>query len=175
MEENPSTGIIQTSPQIINARTFFQRIMQFSSFLHSPIFCVGANYWQLNSSAYWGHNAIIRLKPFMENCGLPALPKFGAVGGRILSHDTNEAALIRKAGYSVWFAYDLEGSYEESPPNLIESLKRDHRWCQGNLQHFWFLFAKDLNFSSRIHILLGIFSYVSSLLWEPRKTASTNW
>lgn len=165
MEENPSTGIIQTSPQIINAETYFQKIMQFSNLIHSNIFAVGANYWQLNSSPFWGHNAIIRLKPFMENCGLPSLPKLGAVGGRILSHDTVEAALIRKAGYSVWFAYDLKGSYEESPPNIIDSLKRDQRWCQGNLQHFWFLFAKDLKFTSRIHILLGIFSYASSLLW----------
>ncbi|HMV43322.1 MAG TPA: glucans biosynthesis glucosyltransferase MdoH [Leptospiraceae bacterium] len=165
MEENPSTGIIQTSPQIINAETYFQKIMQFSNLVHSNLFAVGANYWQLNSSPFWGHNAIIRLKPFMENCGLPSLPKLGAVGGRILSHDTIEAALIRKAGYSVWFAYDLKGSYEESPPNVIDSLKRDQRWCQGNLQHFWFLFAKGLKFTSRIHILLGIFSYASSLLW----------
>ncbi len=165
MEENPSTGIIQTSPEIILAKTFFQRLMQFSNSVHSIIFSVGANFWQLNSSPFWGHNAIIRLKPFMDNCGLPALPKFGAVGGRILSHDTIEAALIRKAGYSVWFAYDLIGSYEESPPNPIDSLKRDQRWCQGNLQHFWFLFAKELKFTSRIHILLGMFSYLSSLLW----------
>jgi membrane glycosyltransferase len=165
MEENPSTGIIQTSPQIILAKTFFQRIMQFSNSIHSLIFSVGANFWQLNSSPFWGHNAIIRLKPFMENCGLPSLPKLGAVGGRILSHDTIEAALIRKAGYSVWFAYDLNGSYEESPPGIIDSLKRDQRWCQGNFQHFWFLFAKGLKFTSRIHILLGIFAYFSSLLW----------
>ncbi|MBL0264290.1 MAG: glucans biosynthesis glucosyltransferase MdoH [Leptospiraceae bacterium] len=165
MEENPSTGIIQTSPQIIMAKTFFQKIMQFSNSVHSLIFSVGANFWQLNSSPFWGHNAIIRLKPFMDNCGLPALPKLGAVGGRILSHDTIEAALIRKAGYSVWFAYDLDGSYEESPPGVIDSLKRDQRWCQGNLQHFWFLFAKELKITSRIHILLGIFSYVSSFLW----------
>lgn len=165
MEENPSTGIIQTSPEVIKADTYFQKLMQFSGKTHSSLFSVGANYWQLNSSPFWGHNAIIRLKPFMENCGLPALPKLGAVGGRILSHDTIEAALIRKAGYSVWFAYDLEGSYEESPPNIIDSLKRDQRWCQGNLQHFWFLFAKGLKSTSRIHILLGIFSYFSSLLW----------
>lgn len=165
MEENPSTGIIQTSPEVIQAETFFQRIMQFSGKIHGELFGVGANYWQLNSSPFWGHNAIIRLNAFIENCGLPALPKLGAVGGRILSHDTIEAALIRKAGYSVWFAYDLKGSYEESPPNLIDSLKRDQRWCQGNLQHFWFLFAKDLKLTSRLHILLGIFSYFSSFLW----------
>jgi len=165
MEENPSTGIIQTSPEVINAETYFQKIMQFSSRVHGGIFGVGANYWQLNSSPFWGHNAIIRLKAFIENCGLPALPKLGAVGGRILSHDTIEAALIRKAGYSVWFAYDLAGSYEEAPPNILDSLKRDQRWCQGNLQHFWFLFAKGLKFTSRIHILLGIFSYFSSFLW----------
>ena len=49
MEENPSTGIIQTSPEVINAETYFQKIMQFSSRVHGGIFGVGANYWLLIS------------------------------------------------------------------------------------------------------------------------------
>ncbi len=165
MEANPDAGIIQTYPVIINTGSFFQKIMKFTSLVHGRIFSSGAAYWQWNSSSFWGHNAIIRLKPFMEYCGLPSLPRLGAVGGKILSHDTVEAALIRRSGYSVWSAYDLAGSFEEFPPNMIDSLKRDQRWNQGNLQHFWFLPAKGLRLSSRIHILLGIFSYLSSLLW----------
>ena len=43
---------------------------------------------------------------------------------------------MRRAGWAVWLAYDLPGSYEEMPPNLIDELKRDRRWCQGNLMNF---------------------------------------
>jgi membrane glycosyltransferase len=54
---------------------------------------------------------------------LPKLPKLGALGGKILSHDTIEAALIRRAGYSVQFTTDEIGSYEEYPPSWVESLQ----------------------------------------------------
>ncbi|MFB5652077.1 glucans biosynthesis glucosyltransferase MdoH [Leptospira wolffii] len=165
MEAVPNAGIIQTVPRLVRGKSLFQRLAQFGTWMGNPIFGAGSYYWQVFSGPFWGHNAIVRLQPFMEHCGLPGLPGKGAIGGKILSHDTIEAALIRKAGYTVWFAYDLEGSYEECPPNLLESLKRDNRWCQGNLQHFWFLFVGGLRISSRIHILLGILSYASSPLW----------
>ena len=42
---------------------------------------------------------------------------------------------MRRAGWGVWLAYELEGSYEELPPSLFEELERDRRWCQGNIQH----------------------------------------
>jgi membrane glycosyltransferase len=165
MEKNRSVGLIQTVPQLVLGTTLFSRIQQFATRIYGPLFSAGANFWHLGGGSYWGHNAIIRLRPFMEYCALPELPKFGALGGRILSHDTVEAAFLRKAGYGVWTAYDLEGSYEEGPPDLIASLKRDRRWCQGNLQHILVLFSRGLKKTSRIHILTGIMAYVSSPLW----------
>ena len=30
---------------------------------------------------------------------------------------------MRRAGWGVWIAYDLPGSYEEMPPNLIDELQ----------------------------------------------------
>jgi membrane glycosyltransferase len=125
----------------------------------------GLNYWQLGESNYWGHNAIIRLAPFIKHCALPALPGREPFGGHILSHDFVEAALLRRAGWSVWLAPDLGGSYEELPPTLIDYAQRDRRWCQGNLQHVWILFARGLHGISRVHLVLGIFAYASSLLW----------
>lgn len=165
MEKNPSCGIIQTTPKAVLGRTLFQRIMQFAGRVYGPIFMAGANYWQLGSGSYWGHNAIIRLRPFMQHCAMPELPKTEALGTRILSHDTIEAALMRRAGASVWLAYELDGSYEESPPDLLESLQRDRRWCRGNMQHVWFLLARGLKLPSRIHIWNGIMGFVSSPLW----------
>lgn len=29
---------------------------------------------------------------------------------------------MRRAGWGVWIAYDLPGSYEELPPNLLDEL-----------------------------------------------------
>lgn len=165
MELNPNVGIIQTAPQLMGARTLFGRLHQFANRLYGRLFTIGLNFWQMGESNYWGHNAIIRLKPFIAHCALPDLPGKEPFGGKILSHDYVEAALMRRAGLQVWLAYDLPGSWEEGPPNLIEFAKRDRRWCQGNLQHSWLLFAKGLFAINRLHLTLGILSYVGSLLW----------
>jgi membrane glycosyltransferase len=82
-----------------------------------------------------------------------------------LSHDTVEAALMRRAGYEVWVAYDEPGSYEEGPPNMSDMLKRDRRWCSGNLQHFWFLFARGIEMGNRLQIWIGLMAYLCSPIW----------
>jgi membrane glycosyltransferase len=164
MEVNPRAGIIQTMPKLVRANTLFGRIQQFASRLYSPVFAAGLNFWQQSAGNYWGHNAIIRVSPFLTSCGLPALPGREPLGGRVLSHDFVEAALMRHAGWEVWFAYDLDGSYEGIPPNLTEYVKRDRRWCQGNLQHMWFLLAEKVRPVSRLHLIQGILAYGSSPL-----------
>jgi membrane glycosyltransferase len=164
METNPKAGIIQTMPRLAKAETLFGRIQQFASRLYSSTFAAGLNFWQQGEGNYWGHNAIIRVIPFLNSCGLPGLPGTEPLGGKVLSHDFVEAALMRNAGWDVWFAYDLEGSYEGLPPNLTEYVKRDRRWCQGNLQHMWFLLAKNIEPVSRIHLVQGILAYGSAPL-----------
>src|SRR5690606_13221408 len=62
-------------------------------------------------------------------------------------------------------AYDLEGSFEEVPPTLIDYAKRDRRWCQGNLQHLRLAFARGWHPLSRVHLLMGVMSYAASPLW----------
>ena len=165
MEANPSTGIIQTAPRVIRGETLYARLQAFANRLYSPLFLAGLNYWQQHEGNYWGHNAILRVQPFMDHCALPDLPGNEPFGGRILSHDFVEAALMRKAGWAVWLAHDVEGSYAEGPPTLIESAKRDRRWCQGNLQHAWLLTARGFRPANRFHLLMGIMAYVSSPLW----------
>lgn len=165
MEAHPNVALIQTPPLPVNHTSLFARILQFASNLYSDVFVAGTNFWQLSGSNYWGHNAIIRIAPFVEHCGLPKLPGREPFGGEILSHDFVEAALLREAGWEVWLAADLKGSYEELPPTLIDYAKRDRRWCQGNLQHFRMVFAKDFSLLSRLYFLMGIMSYLSSPLW----------
>jgi membrane glycosyltransferase len=165
MEENPSAGIIQTAPRVVRGVSLYTRLQAFANRIYSPIYLAGLNYWQQHEGNYWGHNAIIRVKPFMDHCALPDLPGNEPFGGRILSHDFVEAALMRKAGWAVWLAHDVEGSYEEGPPTLIESAKRDRRWCQGNMQHAWLLAARGFRPANRFHLLMGVMAYVSSPLW----------
>jgi membrane glycosyltransferase len=164
MEANLRVGIIQSSPMLYGATTPFARLMQFASAAYGPIFSAGQHYWQLGEGNYWGHNAIIRLKPFIEHCGLPDIPG-GRGASKYMSHDYVEAALMAKFGYEVWLAYDLPGSFEGGPPTLIDHAKRDLRWCRGNLQHAWLLLAKGFRPISRVHLGVGVFSYASSLLW----------
>ncbi len=134
-EAHPDAGIIQTLPVAVNRRSLFGRLQQFAGSLYGPLYAAGMHYWQLGDGQYWGHNAVLRVAPFMEHCSLPRLPGDPPLGGEILSHDFVEAALMGKAGWTVWFAHDLPGSYEEAPSSLLQEMGRDRRWCQGNLQH----------------------------------------
>jgi membrane glycosyltransferase len=165
MEAHPGVGIIQTLPMPVNRSSLFARIRQFASRLYGPLSAAGLAYWQLGDGVYWGHNAIVRVEPFMASCGLPRLPGTPPLGGQIMSHDVVEAAFMGRAGLTVWLAHDLEGSYEELPPTLPDYLARDRRWCRGNLQHGRLLWQPGLSFGHRLHLLLGIGSYVAAPLW----------
>ena len=165
MEAHPTVGLVQTVPALVNAKSLFGRIQQFSNRLYAPLFIAGLNYWALDLGNYWGHNALIRTEPFMQFCDLPQLPGKKPFGGYILSHDFVEAALLTRENWEVWFAYDLEGSYEEAPQGMIENAQRERRWCQGNLQHSLVLFAKGLRGVNRLHLLLGISGYLAGPLW----------
>ncbi|TAG08766.1 MAG: glucans biosynthesis glucosyltransferase MdoH [Verrucomicrobia bacterium] len=165
MENYPRLGILQTPPKLIRGASVFTRLQQFAMRLYGPLFIQGLNFWQLSGGSYWGHNALIRLQPFSEYCELPALPGREPFGGRILSHDFVEAALMVGKGWEVWLAWDIEGTYEEAPPTLVDHLIRDRRWCQGNLQHLWLIFARKLPFSVRMHLFMGIMAYLGSPLW----------
>jgi len=165
MEADPDSGIIQTLPLIINRNTLFARVQQFAARIYGPVIAMGLSAWMGRDGNYWGHNAIIRTEAFARHCGLPDLPGKPPFGGHILSHDFVEAALIRRAGYAVYMIPTLGGSFEESPPSLIDVSIRDRRWCQGNLQHSRVLFARGLHWASRQHFLTGIFGYLTSPLW----------
>ncbi len=165
MEARPDIGILQTPPAGANRETFIARAQQFANRVYGPMFAAGLHFWQLGDAQYWGHNAIIRTEPFIKHCQLPRLPGRGPLSGDILSHDFVESALMRRAGYGVWLAYDMDGSYEETPPTLIDELKRDRRWCQGNLQHIRLMFTRGFFPTHRALFVNGVLSYGSALLW----------
>jgi membrane glycosyltransferase len=165
MEREPRAGIIQTAPQAFGLDTLHARMQQFSSSVMGRLFTLGMRYWQLGESHYWGHNAILRVEPFMRLCGLPPLKGQGGLSGDILSHDFMEAALMRRGGYEVWLVPELQGSYEQLPPNLIEELRRDRRWCQGNLMNLRLIAEPGLRGVHRAMLATAAFAYASAPLW----------
>ena len=165
MERDPSLGLIQTAPTIIGRRTLFGRLEQFANTLYGPLAAWGVAWWSGADGNYWGHNAILRVEAFAQSSGLPHLKGKKPFGGHIMSHDFVEAAFLRRAGWGVRLVPALEGSYEESPPTLIDHLIRDRRWCQGNLQHLGVLGARGLHPVSRLHLARGVLSYALAPLW----------
>lgn len=165
MEADPRLGLLQSLPQIIGLDTLFGRLLQFATSLYGPYFARGLAAVQGREGTFWGHNALIRTRAFAASCGMAPLTGTPPFGGHILSHDTVEAALLARDGWTVRLDPDLTGSYEEAPANMVDYAKRDRRWCQGNLQHSRLLAAPRLRFWNRISILQGIFAYLASPIW----------
>ena len=165
MEARPDAGIVQTAPRASGHSTLHARIQQFGSRVYGPLFTAGMHFWQLGESRYWGHNAILRMAPFTQHCALAPLPGRTSLSGDVMSHDFVEAALMRRAGWKVWIAHDLEGSFEQLPPNLLAELQRDRRWCHGNLQNSRLIFEPGLHPVHRTVFLTGVLAYVSAPLW----------
>lgn len=165
MDANPRAALIQAPATLVGRSTLFARIQQFGSSAYGPTYNAGLAWLQGAQGNYWGHNAIIRVRAFQQHGGLPKLPGKPPFGGEIMSHDFVEAAFLQRAGWEVWMAPDLTGSYEEPPPTIYDHLKRDRRWAQGNLQHSRVLLAQGLKLPSRLHLAMGIMSYMASPLW----------
>lgn len=173
MEANPRAGIIQTATQAIGHVTLHARAQQFASRVTGRLFTLGMQFWQLGESHYWGHNAIIRVEPFMQHCALAPIPGMGGLAGGIMSHDFVEAALMRRAGYHVWLVADLVGSYEQQPPDLLAELQRDRRWCQGNLQNARLMAEPGIHPVHRSMFVTGAMAYLSAPLWLAFMTLGT--
>ena len=165
MAADPKAGIIQSLPLLRNRWTPFARMTQFAGRVYGPVVATGLAAWHGRDGNYWGHNAIIRTRAFAEAAGLPELKGRKPFGGHILSHDFIEAALMRRAGWAVYMLPQLRGSYEETPPSLMDIAARDRRWAQGNLQHMKIVGARGLHWLSRVHLIQGIMSYLASPLW----------
>ena len=165
MQANPRLGILQSLINGLPATSGFARIFQFGMRLGMRSYTIGSAWWQGDCGPYWGHNALIRVAPFREHCELPAIDRRGALGGEILSHDQVEAVLMRRAGFDVRVLADAGGSFEENPASLVEFVRRDLRWCLGNMQYVHLLALPGLRPVSRAQLLLAILMFVGSPAW----------
>ena len=164
MQANPQLGILQTLAVGRPSPNAFTRIFQFGMPRHAYD-ATGLAWWQGSSGPYWGHNAIIRVAPFAAHCGLPVIPGSGPLAGPVLSHDQVEAALMRAAGFEVRLIPDEFGSWEDNPPNLLNFIKRDLRWCQGNLQYLRLLGHVRLTPMGVFQLANAIMMYLGSVFW----------
>ena len=164
MDANPGTGIIQTVPYPVGRETLFARAQQFAARLYTPLLVQGLLFWQQSAGNYWGHNAIVRIAPFVAHCALPVLPGREPWGGEILCHDVVEAGLMRGAGWDVWVLADRLESYEALPANIVDFASRERRWCQGNLQHLGVLRHPGLRAMGRFHLAYGVLHYLAGPL-----------
>ena len=165
MQARPHLGIVQTLVTGLPSASPFARVFQFGMRLGMRSYTLGSASWQGDCGPYWGHNAILRVAPFTAHCHLPVLPGGPPLGGHVLSHDQVEAVLMRRAGFEVRVLPVEDGSWEENPPALPEFIRRDLRWCQGNMQYLKLLGLRDLLPVSRIQLVLAIAMYFGSLAW----------
>ena len=165
LEANPHVGILQTLVVGSPAQTFFARAFQFGMRHGMRSYTRGSVWWQGDCGPYWGHNALVRMRPFHQHCRLPVLPGSGPLSGHIMSHDQVEAVLMRRAGYHVRVLTQETESWEENPPTLPDFVRRELRWCQGNMQYWQLLKMPGLLATSRIQLLLAILMFVGSLGW----------
>ena len=165
MQANPRLGIVQGLVIGLPSNSAFTRLFQYGMRLGMRSYTMGSAWWQGDCGPYWGHNALIRLSPFIEFCDLPILKSRSGVPNPILSHDLIEAILMRRAGYEVRIYPQEDLSWEENPPTLTEYIRRDLRWCEGNLQYRNLLTLPHLLPVNRFQLVLAIAMFLGSPAW----------
>jgi membrane glycosyltransferase len=164
MQADPRLGILQGLIVGLPSTSLFARIFQFGMRLGMRSYTIASAWWQSDCGPYWGHNAVLRLKPFVEHCDLQILNECNK-DRHILSHDQIEAVLMRSAGYHVRVLAREDLGWEENPPTLLEFMRRDLRWCQGNMQYWRLLALPNLKPVSRYQLMLAIMMFVGSPAW----------
>lgn len=165
MQADAKLGILQSLVVGLPSASAFARLFQFGMRLGMRSCTVGSAWWQGDCGPYWGHNALLRLAPFIAHCQLSALSAGRNGTTHILSHDQIEAALMRRAGFDVRVVPAEEASWEENPPTLLEFIRRDLRWCEGNMQYWRFLTFPGLKLANRCNLAIAILMFIGSPAW----------
>ena len=146
---DPGCALAQTLPVTGPGESRWQRLQSFASRVYGGPHGRGFAIWTGSDGNFLGHNAMVRMKAFATNCGLPHLSGPRPMGGVIQSHDFVEAALLRRAGWGVRIIPEAADSHEDAP---------------GNLQHMRLLKVPGLHWVSRLHFLSGAMAYIGSVL-----------
>ncbi len=165
MQAHPRLGILQSLVVGMPTRSAFARIFQFGMRHGMRAYTMGQAWWVADCGPFWGHNALVRVRPFRVHCHLPVLRGKPPLGGHILSHDQVEAVLMRRAGYEVRVLPYETGSWEENPPTMVDFAKRDVRWCQGNLQYVQLVGLPGLRALSRFQLVWAMLMFLGIPAW----------
>jgi membrane glycosyltransferase len=165
MQAHPKIGILQSLVVGMPSQSAFARIFQFGMRHGMRSYTMGQSWWVGDCGPFWGHNALVRIKPFTEQCDLPVLPGNPPLGGHVLSHDQVEATFMRRAGYEVRVLPIENGSWEENPPTMLDFAQRDVRWCQGNMQYTKLLDTPGLYPMSRFQLVWAILMFIGIPAW----------
>ena len=165
MQAYPKLGILQSLVVGMPSSSAFARTFQFGMRHGMRAYTMGQAWWVGDCGPFWGHNAVVRIKPFRDSCDLPILPGSPPLGGHILSHDQVEATFMRRAGYEVRVLPVENGSWEENPPTMLDFAKRDVRWCQGNMQYIKLLDTPGLHAMSRFQLVWAVLMFVGLPAW----------
>jgi membrane glycosyltransferase len=165
MQAHPRIGILQSLVVGMPSTSAFARIFQFGMRHGMRSYTMGQAWWVGDCGPFWGHNAVVRIKPFVEDCDLPLLPGKPPLGGHVLSHDQVEATLMRRAGFEVRVLPVENGSWEENPPTMLDFAQRDVRWCQGNMQYIKLLDLPGLYAMSRFQLVWAVLMFIGIPAW----------
>ncbi len=72
---------------------------------------------------------------------------------------------MRRAGFEVRVLPEEGASWEENPPTLLEFIRRDLRWAQGNMQYWPYLVMRGLRPVSRYQIAFAMLMFLGSPAW----------
>ena len=161
MEQHPRAGIIQTLPQVAQPGDPARPRAAVRQPRHRPPVRARHGLVAARRCALLGPQRDPARRS--RSCAIAAwraCPGAAALAGEILSHDFVEAALMGRAGYEVWLVPDLDGSWEQSPSNLLDELQRDRRWCQGNLQNLRLVAEPGWRAAHRTMFGVGALSYL---------------
>jgi len=165
MQAHPKLGILQSLVVGMPSSSAFARTFQFGMRHGMRAYTMGQAWWVGDCGPFWGHNAVVRIKPFRDSCELPVLPGNPPLGGHVLSHDQVEATFMRRAGFEVRVLPIENGSWEENPPTMLDFAQRDVRWCQGNMQYLKLLDTPGLHAMSRFQLVWAVLMFVGLPAW----------
>lgn len=165
MQAHAKIGILQSLVVGMPSESAFARTFQFGMRHGMRSYTMGQAWWVADCGPFWGHNALVRIQPFRDDCELPVLPGKAPLGGHILSHDQVEATFMRRAGYEVRVLPFENGSWEENPPTMLDFAKRDVRWCQGNMQYAKLLNHPGLLAMSRFQLTWAMLMFLGIPAW----------
>src|SRR5690606_4411731 len=85
MQAHPRLGILQSLVAAMPSSSAFAGIFRSGMRHGMRAYTMGRAWWVGDCGPFWGHKALVRIKPFVEACELPVLAGGPPVGGHVLS------------------------------------------------------------------------------------------